>query len=147
MSDIDYGSILEALNEKADLDLGNVTASVESAFLKSDLSNSPQGVDFVVNYYSNGSDWYRVYKSGWVEQGGICDVAKDTSYIINLPIEMVDDSYSILLTHLNAILTSSSSGEITASEKLLTSFKLNYGKDSASQVCWRVSGMSSANES
>lgn len=27
-------------------------------------------IDFVVESYVNGTNWYRVYKSGWVEQGG-----------------------------------------------------------------------------
>ena len=27
-------------------------------------------IDLVVESYTNGTNWYRVYKSGWIEQGG-----------------------------------------------------------------------------
>ena len=37
-----------------------------------DLSNVPQNIDYVVDSYSDANgNWYRVYKSGWVEQGGV----------------------------------------------------------------------------
>ena len=36
-----------------------------------DLSNVSQNIDYVVDSYSDDNgNWYRVYKSGWVEQGG-----------------------------------------------------------------------------
>ncbi len=53
MSDINFGAITEALNDKADRDLNNMTANI----------------DYVVESYNDGTNWYRVYKSGWVEQG------------------------------------------------------------------------------
>ena len=96
MSDIDYGSILEALNEKADLDLGNVTASVSSAFLKSDLTNTPQEMDFVIESYQNGTDWYRLYKSGWCEQGGHCSNLSSTQTIQFLK-PFLDATYTLLV--------------------------------------------------
>ena len=35
-----------------------------------DLSNVPSNIDYVVESYRNGTEWYKIYKSGWVEQGG-----------------------------------------------------------------------------
>lgn len=34
------------------------------------LSNIPTNYDYIVESYNDGTNWYRVYKSGWVEQGG-----------------------------------------------------------------------------
>lgn len=79
-TEINIGAITEALNGKVDVDLGNV------------LSN----IDYVVESYNDGQNWYRVYKSGWVEQGGVSSGAtsgngqtvvflkpfKDTNYTI-----------------------------------------------------------------
>lgn len=52
--EIDINKVYEDLNIKANTSLSNVTANI----------------DFVVERYNNGFNWYRVYKSGWVEQGG-----------------------------------------------------------------------------
>lgn len=35
-----------------------------------DLGNIPANYDYVVESYNDGTNWYRVYKSGWIEQGG-----------------------------------------------------------------------------
>ena len=40
----------------------------------------------------NNYTWYRKYKSGWVEMGG-----KSTAQTVNLPIEMSDTNYTIVL--------------------------------------------------
>lgn len=44
----------EGLSGKADTNLGNI----------------PTNYDYVVETYNDGTNWYRVYKSGWVVQGG-----------------------------------------------------------------------------
>lgn len=36
-----------------------------------DLSNISSNIDYVIETYSSGTSWYRKYKSGWIEQGGI----------------------------------------------------------------------------
>lgn len=83
MTDINIGQISEALNDKADRDLQNV--------------DNTAGGDAVIEYQmpsaENNYTWYRKYKSGWVEQGGI----STSSTTINLPITMSDTNYSILL--------------------------------------------------
>ena len=38
-----------------------------------DLSNVSSNIDYVVESYQNGTEWYKIYKSGWVEQGGTLD--------------------------------------------------------------------------
>ena len=71
MTDINVGAITEALNNKIDLP----------------TPSTPQdAVDYVVEKQdptsANGYTWYRKYKSGWVEQGGILTVA--LTHIIQL---------------------------------------------------------------
>lgn len=57
---IDTGMILEALNDKVDRDCRNVDTN--------------SGADAVIEWQApdpnNDYKWYRLYKSGWVEQGG-----------------------------------------------------------------------------
>lgn len=58
---IDTGMILEALNDKTDRDCRNV--------------DTTSGADVVIEYQiptaENNYTWYRLYKSGWIEQGGV----------------------------------------------------------------------------
>ena len=69
----------ELFNGKADTDLNNVSA----------------GIDFVVESYQNGTEWYRLYKSGWVEQGGLGtgEPLVNSSRFFNLLVEMKDTDY------------------------------------------------------
>lgn len=52
--------------------------------------------DFVVEEYNNGTEWYRVYKSGWVEQGGFIQSAGTST--INFIKPFKSAVYSVYLT-------------------------------------------------
>lgn len=73
------GAVLEALNSKVDLDLNNL----------------PGNIDYVVETYTDSSGgggyWYRLYKSGWIEQGGT-----DTAKTLTFPIVFKDTNYSLV---------------------------------------------------
>lgn len=71
----------EMFNNKADRNLLNTTDNVDIV-VESQLPTA-----------ENGYTWYRKYKSGWVEQGGL-----STSQTVTLPVEMADTSYGIQLT-------------------------------------------------
>lgn len=63
-----------------------------------DGSNAAPGVDIVVQYSHNPDTgtWYRLYKSGWVEQGGIVQRANNQAAVLlscPLPVTMLDTSY------------------------------------------------------
>jgi len=93
MSDINVGAMAEAINDKADRDLNNVTS----------------GIDYVIESQlptaANNYTWYRKYKSGWVEQG--CLSIKDGT-TFNFPIEMASTNYSVVA------LTKVGTGEVKA---------------------------------
>lgn len=53
---------------------GVISANVDSSTVGFDASGRisiGSDVDYVIESYINGASWYRVYKSGWCEQGGI----------------------------------------------------------------------------
>lgn len=84
MSDINVGQFSEALNDKADRDLQNVTTDV----------------DYVVeSKFPTDSDptWYRVYKSGWCEQGGYISKSAQTegTETVNLLKSFANTNYNI----------------------------------------------------
>lgn len=60
--------------------------------------NSWQEADYVVESYSNGTEWYRLYKSGWLEQGGeVYHNVKET-HTVNLLLPYRDTYYNVTKT-------------------------------------------------
>jgi hypothetical protein len=63
--------------------IDNVRTSVEeTGNIKAglDLSNVDEEIDFVVESYVNGKQWYRKYRSGRVEQGGEAPTISNNGY-------------------------------------------------------------------
>lgn len=51
--------------------------------------------DYVIESYKNGTSWYRIYKSGWVEQGGTITVNGASTTTISLLKAYKDSLYSV----------------------------------------------------
>ena len=60
-----------------------------------DLTNLDYVVEFQLPTSGNNYTWYRKYKSGWVEQGGIVSDASGDGSVL-LPIIMADTNYDVL---------------------------------------------------
>ena len=93
----------------------------------------------------NNYTWYRKYKSGWIEQGGIITGLTNgleswTSVTINLPVTMSDDKYTITTSDVgigtNAIVGSRTDTLTTSSFV----FKY-YNAASVAVVGWMVCGL------
>lgn len=87
--DVNVNMIADALNRKVDLP----------------NNKGQDGIDYVVEWKTpteSDPTWYRVYKSGWVEQGGVLDIggstAPTTHVIIQLPKRMANVHYNINLS-------------------------------------------------
>lgn len=82
---INVGKLSEALNNKTDRDLRNISTG--------------SGADAVIEYQvptaENNYTWYRKYASGWVEQGGRCNAVtyNNGTKNVNFLIEMADINY------------------------------------------------------
>lgn len=63
-----------------------------------DLSNCPANYDYVVESYSDDQgNWYRKYKSGWLEQGGLAKSNADVTVTLLKP--FADTNYSVQCTN------------------------------------------------
>ena len=67
----------QGLSGKADTNLGNI----------------PSNYDYVVESYNDGTNWYRKYKSGWVEQGGYYTGGNQTKTLL---VPMANTNYTCL---------------------------------------------------
>ena len=97
--------------------------------------------DYVVLFraptYDNNYRWYRVYKSGWVEEGG--PVSGGASATVTLPIAMKDSNYTLVLGN-----TSVRYEQIRIISKTATAFTVS-NADGGGTVSgfWQASGISS----
>lgn len=78
--EIDINQVYEDLNIKAN----------------SDLSNVASNIDYVVESWRDVHSWYKVYKSGWVEQGGFIPNAGTSTVNFFKPFRSMD--YSVYAT-------------------------------------------------
>lgn len=84
----------------------------------------------------NGYTWYRLYKSGWVEQGG--NVNGGTSQTPNFPIEMADTHYAVAYGNMSGTYE-----QVTTTTKTTTSITIrNANNGGTVSTDWQVSGMS-----
>lgn len=107
------------------------------------LSNVSSNIDYVVESYVNGANWYRIYKSGWCEQGGRVSASSVTSATINFLKPFRDTNISILCTDSTGT-TSDSDTEgvdycILVSDVTTSSFRVSVVK-TRQNSCWEAKG-------
>lgn len=140
---------------QADLDNKADTSYIDGLLAtkaNTDLGNIPTNYDYVVESQeptaNNGYTWYRKYKSGWVEQGGIKLQNTDSKQDLSLPIEMNGPTYSVLTSVMDDNL-SNYVFCVKVTDKTTTGFKTTvWGSyqqgisTSGYNFVWQVSGMS-----
>ena len=128
------GITVEVLNNKLDVDLKN------SSYPQFDCVISWQAPTAANNY-----TWYRLYKSGWVEQGGYGQAgATYTGAVISLLISMMDANYSVTLAVNNGE-NYNNSTSVRYTNRTINSFNAigTYnGGFGQYQFTWEVKGMS-----
>lgn len=112
-----------------------------------DLKQTTDGmIDYVVESQepteANGYTWYRLYKSGWVEQGGFGSGADWKNISVSLPIEMSDVNYTPIITTIRNVDPSSGDGQNEVRTISTTGFVASSGVGSSATISWQVSGMS-----
>lgn len=143
--DINVGAISEALNNKADRDFNNTQLQSKlDTKANTDLSNISSNYDYVVKYQKptsgNGYTWYRKYKSGWVEQGGILpNTSSWANHTLTLPIAMATNNYN---TVPEGVWSQSDSLGLLVLNKTKTQIQFHYfGKQSSGYTTWEAKGM------
>lgn len=100
----------------------------------------------------NGYTWYRLYASGWVEQGGSYDAvtpAKDWNTVtIILPVEMLDENYTLITqAGRNDSSATSINNQSFIINRTSTLFKTEvYGDGNSQYMWWTVKGMAKVGE-
>ena len=115
----------------------------EAINFKNECSQTLAQGDFVIETWRDGSNWYRLYNSGWIEQGGIGGAAT-TTYAVTLHKEMADANYHVNLT---SCAHSTVAYTIICNNRTTTSFEIYGGGDGAkaSTKMWEVKGFIKTN--
>ena len=110
----------------------------EAINFKNECSQTLAQGDFVIETWRDGSNWYRLYNSGWIEQGGRGGQAS-TTYKVTLHKEMADNLYHVNLTSydLNGV-----SYNIICNNRTTTDFEIYEGGDGAKAATkmWEIKG-------
>lgn len=88
--------------------------------------------------------WYRVYKSGWVEQGGIVPEPPELELItVTIPVEMQDTSYGVWVTNMTPETTHSGHyGMTVIYAQSTTQFRIASISSNLLGFAWRLAGFS-----
>lgn len=68
-----YYRVGNTIVNQEQIDVGNLTNQVNNLNTNKankDFSNVASNLDFVIEKWVSGTEWYRKFKSGWIEQGG-----------------------------------------------------------------------------
>lgn len=106
-----------------------------------DLSNVSKNIDYIVESKVNsGGSWYRKYKSGWLEQGGIgLTVSSDGTKTVTLIKPFKDTKYIVNRLDQDGFMISSA-GIRGISNKTTTSFVACNGQDKNMNIGWIAFG-------
>ena len=134
---IDVGQLSEAINDKMDRDANNAEDALRADYV----------IDYQAPTAENNYTWYRLYKSGWVEQGGVFTKTSNPTSV-SLIKTMADTNYSITLTP-TFDADSLYEKTIYCGDKTISSFDTKAGSYSSNgantvrNVCsWEAKGMS-----
>lgn len=97
--------------------------------------NDVHNAEAVVETYSNGNNWYRIWSDGWCEQGGETEAIESTGYTVSLLKPFQNTNYHIQITCKSP--GSTEYGWGYAHTKTITNFKV---AQTASGAYWYACG-------
>ena len=122
----------------------NLPTSLQHKFLFYDILVHLYQSTFVVESYQNGTEWYRLYKSGWVEQGGKTigfNSSSLTSYSVTFLKEFADTNYNVTTLSLQRY-NSSNPSYFDVSTRTTTGFSGSAIGAVVDGLDWEAKGMS-----
>ena len=73
-----YYKVGNTITNESEIDVSNVLSDLQQK-VNTDLSNCTK--PYIIETYSNGASWYRIYSDGWCEQGGSITTTANTTQV------------------------------------------------------------------
>ena len=124
------GGMTEQMNDKLDLPEGLSQANIDYVI----EFKAPTAADL---------NWYRLYKSGWIEQGGYVNHTNSTYVTINFLKQFSDTSYCVTLGGLSSSSSYPSTAFTGYYDKTASSMKIGsrtYGGEDLAGISWEAKG-------
>jgi len=104
-----------------------------------------QGTDYVIETWTNGNNWARRYKSGWVEQGGLVPQSVN-NVTITLPFPMANANYWAMICDYSDLTPANEDGTPRIRARTNTTIRINgrLAVSTLSGAFWEVKGMSAS---
>ena len=94
--------------------------------------------DYIVESYDNGTEWYKKWKSGWIQQGGRYAYTKKTAHTVTLVIPFTNTNYDIRANSVTQGFTSYGDGVQWTYSLTTTNFQAN--SENSGTATWRAEG-------
>ena len=134
-----FGLIVNADNT----DVKSVLTNIADNNSKMSSLESRLGYDYIVSSWTSGTEWYRKWKSGWLEQGGRVVPTAEGIKTVTLHLPFKSDSYAILTGSYRNYYADYYGDFISLTNKKTTSFDLSmYFSSSYNGVNWKAEGVS-----
>lgn len=121
-------------------DFSQVVANLNQQI--TELKNELNNCDYVVETSSTADTWYRVYKSGWIEQGGFTSIDEISTKVITLPKKMANINYHASVVNASGKTTKDTEGVICVGARTTTTLTVSCGyiNPNISDIMWEVKG-------
>ena len=106
-----------------------------------DFVNLNNGMDYVIESWQNGTSWYRLYKSGWLEQGDRTPETASSPYTVSLMKPYRDTTYSIFV-QLEQQISNPQLWTRAITNQTTSSFTSNQYSDYYVNFYWKAEGYS-----
>ena len=114
------------------------TAWVRQVAALKDLSNVSSNIDYVVEYWMDGASWFRKFKSGWLEQGGVIQIEGSTYKDITLFRPYINTAYITTFSH--TVEGTTSQKECYAQPQSTTVVRLGNACGNSQYFHWTIKG-------
>jgi len=121
----------------------NSTKIATTAFVKSQgyIENANlSSCHVVVQTYVNGTNWYRVWSDGWIEQGGRISISKDAQTTVTLLKTFSNTDYTVLITANKSGTQTGGDGNFTVEYTSNSQFIWSNGDDFSGTGIWYACG-------
>ena len=128
-----FGTIVNSNNT----DLKDVLTGIENISTRMDAHESNK---FIVEAHRNGTEWYRVWSDGWIEQGGCLTFAGKSGITITFTHPFADTNYYIGMSDYNGGSSSVQYNHHYIRNKAETNCKIYAGCDESISIQWYACG-------
>lgn len=138
-----YFYVGNTVRNQTEVDVGAVTEQLNGKVDKDNLeSHLPDNMDYVVEFYNENKLWYKKYKSGWIEQGGLFEGTFAGTYEYSLILPFQNTDYTIMGTGMYSTNSSAAWVALTKTETTFKgeAFRGGSGNVSLTKLYWYACG-------